>query len=90
MLLITLPREKLDPLLEQAGRGANAMFTIDLERQLVVDSDGREIPFEIDGYRRRCLLEGVDEIGLSMKNASKIDVFEDHRRGDMPWLSMDD
>ncbi|MFC4271374.1 3-isopropylmalate dehydratase small subunit [Sneathiella chungangensis] len=86
MLLITLPREVLEPLMEKASRGANATFTVNLERQVIVDPDGEETAFEVDGFRRKCLLNGTDEIGLSLENIEDINTYETRRSSSLPWL----
>ena len=86
ILPIALPQAVIDRLMEKAGRGANATFTVDLEAQEITDPDGDKIPFEIDAFRRQCLLEGLDDIGLTMQKAAKVDEFEGSQRSAQPWL----
>ena len=69
-----------------AEKGANARMTVDLERQVVTSSDGTEFPFEVDAHRRRCLLEGLDDIALTLENAAAIDGFEDAAAQSRPWI----
>ena len=84
--LITLPKEQVDALMEDAGQGANARMTIDLERQEIARPDCTAIAFEIDPFKKHCLLNGLDDIGMTLKKASAIDAFEKKERADSPWL----
>jgi len=86
ILPIKLPQEQIDQLMEDAGKGANATMTIDLEAQEITRPDGEKIAFEIDPHRRHCLLNGLDDIGLTLQKAEKIDGFEDSRKTTQPWL----
>jgi 3-isopropylmalate/(R)-2-methylmalate dehydratase small subunit len=86
MLPITLPRAQVDLLMDDAERGSNAIITVDLESQTVTGPDGGEIHFEIDPFRKHCLLNGLDDIGLSLEKAVAIDGFEDGQRAAQPWL----
>jgi len=79
ILPIRLPEETVKALMEKADRGQNAMFTVDLERQVVVDPDGEEISFEVDPFRKNCLLNGLDDIGLTLQKGDAIDSFEGTR-----------
>jgi len=88
MLLITLPPEDCAKVMEDAERGANATLTIDLESQTITGPDGGEIKFEIDPFKKKCLLEGLDDIGLTMKNDDKIEGFEDNRNQSQPWMNI--
>ena len=83
---ITLPREVIDKLMEKADRGSNATFTVDLEKQVITDPDGEEISFEMDAFRKHCLLNGLDDIGLTLQNKEKIDTFEGKQGSGQPWL----
>lgn len=85
ILPIKLPQEVCDALAEDAMLGANARLTVDLERQVVVRPNGEEIPFEIDPFRKRCLLEGLDDIALTLAHADKIAAYEARRRAAEPW-----
>ncbi len=69
-----------------ASRGANARMTVDLEAQVVVSSDGARHPFEVDAHRRRCLLEGLDDIALTLENVAAIDGFEGAAAQSRPWI----
>ena len=86
ILPITLPREQVAKLLEDAERGANAIVTVDLERQVITGPDGGSINFSIDSFRRHCLLNGLDDIGLTLQQVGAIDSFETKQRGGQPWL----
>ncbi|MBB55100.1 MAG: 3-isopropylmalate dehydratase small subunit [Magnetovibrio sp.] len=86
ILPIKVSKEQLDSLMEDAERGANATLTIDLENQVIQGPDGGEIKFEVDEFKRQCLLNGLDDIGLTMQVNAKIDNFEDQQRAGQPWL----
>jgi len=86
ILPIRLPRDQVDKLMDDASRGANAVIAIDLEQQAITGPDGGRIHFEIDGFRKHCLLNGLDDIGLSLEKAAAIDSFEARRRHAQPWL----
>lgn len=75
--------------MEKADRGQNAMFTVDLERQVVVDPDGVEISFEVDPFRKHCLLNGLDDIGLTLQKGGAIDGYEAARAETAPWVTPD-
>ena len=86
LLPITLPKDAVAGLVEVAARGANATFSVDLEAQEISDPDGNTISFEIDPFRKHCLLNGLDDIGLTMRKAKSIDDFEESQRASQPWL----
>ena len=86
MLLIRVTPDQLKKLMEDAERGANATMTVDLESQEITGSDGEKIHFEIDSFKKHCLLNGLDDIGLTMAKAPKIDSFEDGQKAVQPWL----
>ena len=86
ILPIALPQEEVDKLKADAERGANATLTVDLENQVIKGPDGGEIAFEVDAFRKHCLLNGLDDIGLTMEKASAIDTFETERATAQPWL----
>jgi len=86
ILPIILPAADVALLLDDAGRGANAALTIDLVRQEITGPDGGRIRFEIDPFRRHCLLEGLDDIGLTLQQAGAIASFEAQQRAEFPWL----
>lgn len=87
ILPIALPQEDVDKLMEDANRGANATLSIDLENQTIKGPDGGEIAFEIDAYRKHCLLNGLDDIGLTMEKEGSIDTFEAQHKAGQPWLA---
>jgi 3-isopropylmalate/(R)-2-methylmalate dehydratase small subunit len=86
ILPVVLPPDQVDRLMTDAENGANARITVDLENQTVTGSDGTAWPFEIDPFRKRCLLEGLDDIGLTLERSAAIDAFEAARATDRPWL----
>ncbi|RJL18190.1 3-isopropylmalate dehydratase small subunit [Paracoccus siganidrum] len=86
ILPITLPQEAVDALMEDARKGANARMTVDLENQTVSSSDGQEFHFDIDPFRKHCLLNGLDDIGLTMEKAPAIDRFETQMAQARPWI----
>jgi len=86
MLPIRVDEETLGKLMDDAERGANATLTIDLEAQTISGPDGGTVTFDIDPFRKHCLLEGLDDIGLTQKKADKIDSFEDKQKSSEPWL----
>jgi 3-isopropylmalate/(R)-2-methylmalate dehydratase small subunit len=86
MLPIRVDQETLDKLMDDAERGANARLTIDLENQTISGPDGGSVHFDIDPFRKHCLLEGLDDIGLTQKKADKIESFEDKQKASQPWL----
>ncbi len=86
ILPIKLPQEQVDILMADAGKGANATVTIDLEAQEITRPDGEKIHFEVEPFRKHCLLNGLDDIGLTLQKEDKIDSFEAKRRVAQPWL----
>ena len=86
MLPIVLPREQVDLLMEDASKGANARISVDLESQTVTSSDGQEFRFQIDPFKKHCLLNGLDDIGLTLEKVSSIDTFEAQAAQARPWV----
>ncbi len=86
MLPIQLPQEQVDLIMAEAEKGANAVFTIDLGDQSITLPDGTTMNFEIDGFRKACLLEGLDEVGVTLKKLPDIEKFEEAQRAGQPWL----
>ena len=86
ILPIKLPQEDVDKLMDDANRGANAIISIDLESQEIRGPDGGCIKFEIDAFRKHCLLNGLDDIGLTMQKAANIDSYEAKAKVGQPWL----
>ncbi len=85
ILPIALPQEQVDILMRDAEKGANARMTVDLEAQTVTTSEGEVISFEVDAFKKHCLLNGLDDIGLTLEHASKIDAFEANLKASQPW-----
>ncbi|MCO5091134.1 3-isopropylmalate dehydratase small subunit [Bosea sp. (in: a-proteobacteria)] len=77
ILPIKVTPQQLDMLFDDAERGSNATLTIDLESQTIKGPDGGEIHFEMDPFRKHCLLNGLDDIGLTLEKSTKIDAFEE-------------
>ena len=86
ILPIVMPQEVVDVLMEDARKGANARMTVDLENLTVTTSDGQSFGFELDPFRRHCLLNGLDDIGLTMEKSSAIDTFETQMAQSRPWV----
>lgn len=86
LLPIVLPKAEMDALFGLTEHSPGYRLTIDLVAQLVVRPDGHAIPFQIDGFRKECLLNGWDDIGLTLRHADKIRDYEDRRRQQQPWL----
>ncbi|MDF1873956.1 3-isopropylmalate dehydratase small subunit [Vannielia sp.] len=86
ILPIVLPQEEIDKLMDDASRGANAKLTVDLEEQVISGPDGGEIAFEVDAFKKHCLLNGLDDIGLTMEKAASIDTFETKAEQSRPWV----
>jgi 3-isopropylmalate/(R)-2-methylmalate dehydratase small subunit len=86
ILPIQLPQEDVDKLMDDANRGANAIVSIDLEKQEIRGPDGGCVTFEIDAFRKHCLLNGLDDIGLTMQKAANIDSYEAKAKVGQPWL----
>jgi 3-isopropylmalate/(R)-2-methylmalate dehydratase small subunit len=85
MLPIVLPQEQVDLLMKDAEKGANARVEINLEDQTITSSDGDVIQFDIDPFRKHCLLNGLDDIGLTLEKATSIDSFEAKAGAARPW-----
>ncbi len=85
ILPLVLPAEAVASLMDDAGKGANARMTVDLESQTVTASDGRSFTFEIDPFRKHCLMNGLDDIGLTLEKAASIDSFEKKVGLLRPW-----
>ena len=85
ILPIVLPQDALDVLMEDAKKGANARQTVDLEAQTVTTSDGKVFHFDVDSHRKHCLLNGLDDIGLTLEKAASIDAYEAKAATAFPW-----
>lgn len=86
ILPIILPEEQRDVLMKDAEKGSNARIEIDLEAQTVSASDGTTFSFEVDEFKKHCLLNGLDDIGLTMEKAASIDTFEAEAKAARPWV----
>ena len=86
ILPIKVPKEVVDKLMDDASRGSNAVLEVDLEKQEIKGPDGGTVHFDIDPFRKRCLLEGLDDIGLTMEKSPEIDDFEKKQKESQPWL----
>ena len=86
ILPIKLPQEDIDKLMEDAERGANATVTVDLETQEITGPDGGVIKFDVDEFRRHCLINGLDDISLTLEKSAKIDAYEEKSKASQPWL----
>ena len=74
------------PFMEDAERGANATLTVNLEDQEITGPDGGTIKFDLDPFKKHCLLNGLDDIGLTMQKGEKIDTYEGKQKAGQPWL----
>jgi len=86
ILPIVLPQEDVDKLMDDAGRGANAVMSIDLENQEITGPDGGTIPFDVDAFRKHCLLNGLNDISLTLQQDDKISAYEAAQSANQPWL----
>ena len=85
ILPIVMPHDVIDVLMTDAKRGANARMTVDLVSQTVTTSDGQSFGFDVDSHRKHCLLNGLDDIGLTLEKATAIDSFEAKAATLRPW-----
>jgi 3-isopropylmalate/(R)-2-methylmalate dehydratase small subunit len=85
ILPIVMPQDVVDVLMADARKGANARMTVDLVAQTVTASDGQSFGFEVDAHRKHCLLNGLDDIGLTLEKASAIDSYEKKAATLRPW-----
>ncbi|MEJ6399262.1 3-isopropylmalate dehydratase small subunit [Yoonia sp. 208BN28-4] len=86
ILPIVLPEDQRDALLKDAEKGANARIAVDLDAQTVTSSDGEVYSFEVDAFKKHCLMNGLDDIGLTMEKAAAIDTFEAQAGSARPWV----
>ena len=86
ILPIVLPKEQVDALMKDAQRGANARISVDLEGQTVTSSDGQSYAFEVDAFRKHCMMNGLDDIWLTLEKAPSIDSFEKAAADLRPWV----
>ena len=85
ILPVVLPQDAVNHLMDDARKGANARLTVDLDAQTVTASDGKTYHFEVDAFKKHCLINGLDDIGLTMEKASAIDSFEAKNATLRPW-----
>ena len=85
ILPVVLPQAAVDHLMDDARKGANARLTVDLESQTVTASDGTTFTFEVDAFKKHCLMNGLDDIGLTLEKASAIDSYEAKTATLRPW-----
>jgi 3-isopropylmalate/(R)-2-methylmalate dehydratase small subunit len=85
ILPIKVSQEDLDKLMDDANRGSNATITVDLEKQEIKGPDGGTVKFDIDPFRKRCLLEGLDGIGLTLEREKSIGEYETRAQAARPW-----
>ncbi|MFA5580660.1 MAG: 3-isopropylmalate dehydratase small subunit [Paracoccaceae bacterium] len=86
ILPIVLPQEQVDILMQDAEKGGNARMTVDLEAQEITTSDGQVFPFEVDAFKKHNLLNGLDDIGLTMEKVNAIDAYESRIAAERPWV----
>ncbi len=85
ILPIVVNKQQLEQLMDDAENGANAVLDIDLEAQEITRPNGESVTFEIDEFRKHCLINGLDDIGLTMEKEKNIDSFEKKRATEQPW-----
>jgi len=85
ILPLVLPQEAVDHLMDDAGKGSNARIAVDLEAQTVTAADGTVFHFDIDPFKKHCLMNGLDDIGLTLEKVTAIDSYEDRARTQFPW-----
>ena len=86
ILPIVVNKQQLDQLMDDAENGANAILDVDLEAQEIIRPSGEKVTFEIDEFRKHCLINGLDDIGLTMEKEENIDNFEKRRAAEQPWV----
>ena len=86
ILPVQVTPEQLDALMDDASRGSNAVLSVDLENQTITGPDGGTIKFEIDPFKKHCLLNGLDDIGLTLEKAASIDSYESGLGDSRPWV----
>ena len=86
ILPIVLSEQQVDELFAQATGEQALQMTVDLARQTLITDNGAETAFEVDGFRKHCLLEGLDDIGLTLQHVDAIRAYEERRKQEAPWL----
>jgi 3-isopropylmalate/(R)-2-methylmalate dehydratase small subunit len=87
VLPLIVPEAVVAQLMEDAGKGANAVLTVDLESQTISRPDGEKVPFQIDPFRKHCLINGLDDVALTLQKGDAIDGYEDRLKLSQPWLA---
>jgi len=82
-----LSEAQVDQLFSEVHAFPGYQLTVDLERQVIVKPQGEEIPFEVNAFRKYCLINGLDDIGLTLRHKEKIEAFEKERLATKPWLA---
>ena len=85
ILPLVLPEDAVDTLMKDAEKGANSIIEVDLENQTIVSSDGEVFRFEVDPFKKHCLLNGLDDIGLTMEKEDHIAAYESKAAQQFPW-----
>lgn len=86
ILPVVLPQSQVDILMADARNAATATLTVDLEAQTIARSNGETIAFEVDAFRKHCLLDGLDDISLTLQKEERIAAFEARQQETLPWL----
>jgi 3-isopropylmalate/(R)-2-methylmalate dehydratase small subunit len=86
ILPIALPQEQVDVLMKDAEKGSNARIEVDLDAQTITSSDGDVFSFKVDAFKKHCLMNGLDDIGLTMEKVKSIDGFEAKASSERPWV----
>ena len=86
ILPIVLPQDQVDVIMKDAEKGSNARIEVDLDAQTLTTSDGESFAFEVDEFKKHCLMNGLDDIGLTMEKAASIDTFEAKASAVRPWV----
>lgn len=87
LLPIVLPEQQVAQLFDEVAAFPGYTLTIDLEHQVIIKPNGDELPFEVQAFRKYCLINGLDDIGLTLRHAEKIKTFETQRLAQKPWLA---
>ncbi|MFN4282262.1 MAG: 3-isopropylmalate dehydratase small subunit [Alphaproteobacteria bacterium] len=87
ILLIKLPQTVVDVLMKDAEMGHNARLTVDLESQTITRPNGETVKFDVDPFRKHCLLNGLDNVGLTMQKGKEIEAYEANQAANTPWLA---
>ena len=86
ILPVVVSEDDLEKLLDDASRGSNAVLTVDLEEQIITGPDGGSISFDIDAHKKHCMLNGLDDIGLTLEKADSIVTYESKLQAERHWV----